>query len=47
VNLEVGRDYLVLLHPNEESMKVIEAGEYVPDWDALSGEEIIAIVESK
>jgi hypothetical protein len=47
VNLEVGRDYLVLLRPNEESMKVIKAGEYVPVWDALQGEEIIAIVELK
>jgi hypothetical protein len=45
VKLEVGRDYLVLLRPNEESMKVIKAGEYVPVWDALDGEEIIAIVE--
>ena len=45
VKLEVGRDYLVLLRPNEESMKVIRAGEYVPVWDALHDEEIIAIVE--
>lgn len=45
VKLELGRDYLVLLRPNEESMKVIEAGEYVPVWDALRGEEIIAIVK--
>jgi hypothetical protein len=47
VNLTVGRDYLVLLRPSEESMKVIEAGEYVPVWDAPGGEEIIAIVELK
>jgi hypothetical protein len=47
VKLEVGRDYLVLLRPNEESMKVIKAGEYVPVWHALYGEEIIAIVEIK
>ena len=47
VNLEVGRDYLVLLRPNEESMKVIKAGEYVPVWDAPHGEEIIAIVKLK
>jgi len=47
VNLQVGRDYLVLLRPNEESMKVLKAGEYVPVWDALHGEEIIAIVELK
>jgi hypothetical protein len=47
VKLVVGRDYLVLLRPNEESMKVIKAGEYVPVWDALRGEEIIAIVKLK
>ena len=47
VNLKIGRDYLVLLRPNERSMKVIEAGEYVPVWDALHGEEILAIVELK
>ena len=45
VKLEAGRDYLVLLRPNQKSMKVIEAGEYVPVWDALHVEEIIAIVE--
>lgn len=47
VKLEVGRNYLVLLRPNEKSMKVIKAGEYVPVWDALHVEEIIAIVELK
>jgi hypothetical protein len=47
VKLEVGRDYLVLLRPNEESMKVIKTGEYVPVWDALHGEEIIAVVKLK
>jgi len=47
VNLKIGRDYLVLLRPNEQSMKAIEAGEYVPVWDALQGEEILAIVELK
>src|SRR5213075_1455444 len=47
VKLEVGRDYLVLLRPNEKSMKVIKAGEYVPVWDALKDEEIIAIVDLK
>lgn len=45
VKLEVGRDYLVLLRPNEESMKVIKEGKYVPVWDALQDEEILAIVE--
>jgi hypothetical protein len=45
--LEVGHDYLVLLRPGEESMKVIKAGEYVPVWDALQGEEITAVVELK
>jgi hypothetical protein len=47
VKLEVGRDYLVLLRPNEESLKVIETGEYVPVWHALSVDEIIVVVESK
>jgi hypothetical protein len=47
VKLEVGRDYLVLLRPNDKSMKVITAGEYVPVWKALDSEELIAIVELK
>ena len=47
VKLEVGRDYLVLLRPNHESMKAIKAGDYVPVWDALKGEELVAIVELK
>jgi hypothetical protein len=47
VKLQVGRDYLVLLQPNEESMKVIKNGEYVPVWEALSVDEIIAVVELK
>lgn len=45
--LEVGHKYLVLLRPSDESMKLIEEGEYVPFWDALSDEEIITIVELK
>ena len=45
--LEVGRGYLILLRPSEGSMKVIRAGEYVAVWNALHGEEIIAIVELK
>ena len=47
VNLEAGRKYLVLLRPNEKSMKLIKAGEYVPAWNALYDEEIIAIVGLK
>jgi len=47
VKLELARDYLVLLRPNEESMKVIAAGDYVPVWDAPHGEEVIAIVKLK
>ena len=43
--LERGRDYLVLLRPNDKSMKVIEAGEYVPVWNAPYGEEIVAIMK--
>ena len=45
--LKDGREYLVLLRPSEESMKPIKAGEYVPAWDALDDEEIVAIVELK
>jgi hypothetical protein len=47
VKLEVGREYLVLLRPSEESMKAIRAGEYVPAWEALHDEEILAVVELK
>jgi len=47
VKLLVGRDYLVLMRPNEQSMKVIKAGEYVPVWDAPHGDEIVAIVKLK
>jgi len=32
--LEVGHNYLALLRPSEESMKVIKSGEHVPVWDA-------------
>jgi len=46
-DLEVGRAYLVLLRPSEESMKAIRAGDYVPVGDALNDEEIVAIVELK
>lgn len=45
--LKAGREYLVLLRPSEESMKAIKAGEYVPAWDALHDDEIIAIVGLK
>ena len=45
--LEVGHQYLVLLRPGDESMKLIKAGGYVPFWDALRDEEIITIVELK
>ncbi len=47
VKLEVGREYLVVLRPSEESMKAIRAGEYVSVWDALDTDEIIAIVALK
>jgi len=46
-DLEVGREYLVFLRPSEESMKAIRAGEYVPAWDALHDDEIIAVVGIK
>ena len=45
--LEAGHNYLVLLRPGEESMKVIKSGGHVPVWDALHGEEITAVVELK
>jgi len=45
--LEVGREYLVLLRPSSKSLEVLKAGEYVPVWDALRDEEIIAIVGLK
>ena len=47
VKLVVGRDYLVLLRPNEKAMKAIEAGEYVPAWAGHYDEGIVAIVELK
>ena len=47
VKLEVGREYLVLLRPREESTKAVKAGEYVPDWQALDNEELVAVVELK
>ena len=42
-----GHTYLVLLRPNMKSMKAIRAGEYLPFWEALDDEEIIAIVNLK
>ena len=42
--LEVGRKYLVLLQPGNESQKTLERGEHVPAWDGIGDEEIIAIV---
>jgi hypothetical protein len=45
LKLELDHDYLVLLRPNEESMKAIKAGAHVPAWDALQDDEIIAIVK--
>ena len=45
--LAVGRDYLVLLRPNAESLKAIKEGEHLPFWKALDGDEIVAIVELK
>lgn len=45
--LQNGIEYLVLLRPSEESMKAIKAGDYMPAWAALDGEEIVAIVKLK
>ena len=43
--LTPGHKYLVLLRPNDESLQAIEAGKYVRAWDALTDDEILAIVE--
>lgn len=45
--LTPGNKYLVLLRPNEESMKAIREGKYVPAGNALYDDEIIAVVELK
>jgi len=45
--LEVGREYLIFVRPGSRSLKVSEAGEYIPVSDALRDEEIIAIVRLK
>ena len=42
--LKVGRKYLVLLQPSNESQKSLERGEHFPAWDAIGDGEIIAIV---
>jgi hypothetical protein len=47
VQLTRDHKYLLLLRPSEESMNAIREGKYVPVWDALHDEEIIAIVELK
>ena len=47
VQLTRDHKYLLLLRPGTESMEAIKEGKYVPVWDALGGEEIIAIVELK
>jgi hypothetical protein len=48
-NKKLKRDhnYLVLLRPSEESMKMIQTREDLSFWDALHDEEIIAIVDLK
>jgi hypothetical protein len=45
LKLKVEHDYLVLLRPSEESMKIIKAGEHVPFWKAMHDDEIVAVVE--
>jgi hypothetical protein len=45
--LEPGRQYLVLLRPDEEKLKKIKSREGTTFWDAVHDEEILAIVESK
>lgn len=43
--LEVGREYLVLLRPKTKSLKVLKTGKTLPIRDDLHDEEILAIVE--
>ena len=47
VSKELKRDhnYLVLLRPDEKKLKKIKTKEGLIFWDALRGEEIIAIVK--
>jgi hypothetical protein len=45
--LELKREYLVLLKPAAEKMKAVKSREGIGFWDALRDEEIIAIVETK
>jgi hypothetical protein len=47
VKLTRGHTYLVLLRPDARSMKAIRESEYVPFWESLNDEEIIAILEMK
>ena len=44
-NLEEARDYLILLRPAEDKIEGIKTGKGLSFWDALHGDEIIAIVE--
>jgi hypothetical protein len=45
--LERDHNYLVLLRPNEKALKKINTEEGLSFWEALRGEEIIAIVKMK
>jgi hypothetical protein len=45
--LERDHNYLVLLRPDEETLKAIQTKEGVSFWDSLNDDEIIAIVELK
>jgi len=46
-NLDRGHNYLLLLKPDEESVKAMKTEEGLGFWDSLHDEEIIAIVELK
>jgi hypothetical protein len=46
-SLKRGQEYVVLLRPGKEKMEQIGTKEGVGFWDALSDEDVIAIVESK
>lgn len=45
VKLEVGKQYLVLLRPGDESVEAGKGRRSVPSLDVLGDEEIIAILE--
>lgn len=47
MKFEVGREYLMLLRPDEESMKAMKTGDYMPLRNAVTNDEILAVVVLK